>query len=172
LWQVSPSEPVRRLSSIPGRIVAISPDDRAALVAADGDNAMELWDVSGASGPRRDALVRGSQSGSFSPDSRTMVVGDENGVPTLWNVADLAHPVRIGNLIGAEGSVYHPAFDRSGAVVLAGSYDRSVWVWSVGAVTERTRDSAALACAVAGPALSQQDWDRYVPGIPYHRTCN
>ncbi|HJY00139.1 MAG TPA: hypothetical protein VJ351_04915, partial [Streptosporangiaceae bacterium] len=103
---------------------------------------------------------------AFSPDGTTLAAGITDGNVWMWNLADPAHPVLIATLTGPQGHVFSVAFSPSGRTLAAASSDGTVHLWDAS-------PAAALAdvCADAGQQLTRQEWETYVPGLPYRAPC-
>jgi len=108
---------------------------------------------------------------AYSPDGRSLVTGSSDRTAILWDVSDRAHPARMATLSGHTDAVYAVAYSPDGRNLATGSYDGTAILWDASVVDNLARHDVALACAIAGPALSPSDWSRYVPGMPYERTC-
>jgi WD40 repeat protein len=144
---------------------------RSLLALVDGE-AIALWDVRDPSSPRKVAtLPHQSGQATFNPDGTIMAIGNADGVPELWDVSDSSHPARIARLVGHRGSAYRVAFSPDGRVLATGSYDKSVRLWNLSATVDVLTDPVARACAIAGPGLSQADWNLYFPGETYRTSC-
>jgi hypothetical protein len=61
-------------------------------------------------------------------------------------------------------------FSRDGTTHYSGADDGTVRVWS-GALAQNLDEVKAEACALVGGSLTREQWQDYVPGIPYRKTC-
>lgn len=170
LWDASnPRQPVR-LATLDGRDVAWSPDGH--ILSVTGDESVHLVDVNDLRHPKILSTIDGvSEDTSFSPSGRLLAVGDANGVPTLWDVSRPAHPTRAARLVGHRGSVYHLVFSPDGSVLFTGSFDKTMGIWDVTPLEEQLGDPVARACAIAGPGMSVENWERYLTGSSYRPSC-
>jgi WD40 repeat protein len=144
---------------------------RSLLALVDGD-AIALWDVRNPSSPRKVAsLPQQSGEPTFNPDGTVLAIGSSDGVPELWDVSDPSHPASIARLVGHRGSAYRVVFSPDGRLLATGSFDKTVGLWNLSATVDLLTDPVAWACAIAGPGLSQADWNLYFPGESYRRSC-
>ncbi|MFD0548883.1 WD40 repeat domain-containing protein [Streptomyces rectiviolaceus] len=99
----------------------------------------------------------------FSPDGRTLATADADTAVTLWDTATRRqHAV----LTAHSRQVRSLAFSPDGRTLASAGVDGTTVRWSTGA--ERT---ARQLCDAVARDLTSQEWDRLVPGTPYHRTC-
>jgi WD40 repeat protein len=150
--------------------LAFSPDGRTLAVASRekpanprrGENSVTLWNVA-----TRRAIGRlepASGPVAFSPDGRFIASSSQDDAIWLWDVETeqtLAWPLRGHTL-----SVNSLAFSPDGALLASTSGDETVILWDVALRSWQER-----ACAAAGRNLSRLEWERFVRGTPYRRTC-
>ncbi len=150
--------------------LAFSPDSRL-LAVGSADKTVRLWNVHD---PAHPVLAGAPLTGptsyvwavAFSPDGRTLAAGITDGTVWLWHLADPAHPSLIATLSGPAGHVYSIAFSPSGEVLAAASNDGTVHLWDASPVAAR-----AAVCADAGQPLTHEEWETYIPGLPYGAPC-
>jgi WD40 repeat protein len=68
-------------------------------------------------------------------------------------------------LPGHKESVTEVAFSADGGWLATGSEDDTARLWLP------LKDVIDLACVTAGRNLTEEEWNSYVPGQPYERTC-
>ena len=149
--------------------VAFAPDGKV-LASAGGERVVKLWDV-GTRTPKGEPLQGPSPLSAvrFSPDGHLAAAGTEAGDVVLFDIASrqlLGEP-----LTGHSGTVYSVAFAAHGTRVASAGADGSVLLWDV----KPWADEATLrarACAVVGRNLTRSEWDRFLPGKSYRRTCD
>ena len=108
---------------------------------------------------------------AFSPDGHTLATSSVDGTTTLWDLGDRAQPARLATLSGHTGSVFSVAFSPDGHTLATGSRDSTAILWDLSNVLAVAHNGVTLACAIAGPSLSKDEWARYVSGMPYERIC-
>jgi WD40 repeat protein len=100
---------------------------------------------------------------AFAPDGRTLAVGGSKRVQ-LWDVAER---VPLGPPFGSgPGEVVALGFDADGRALHSLRSDGTLGDHPVAAA-----NVAAALCARAGRSLSETDWERLIPGVPYRRIC-
>ncbi len=180
LWDVSDRARPARLATLIGHskqvtAAAFAPDGHTLATASDDHTAI-LWDVSDRAHPARLATLTGHSkqvtAAAFAPDGHIVATSGFDGIAILWDVSDRAHPAHLATLTGHTDIVAAVAFSPDGHTVGTASFDRTAILWDVSDVTYIADHAVALACAIAGPGLSTADWARYVPGMPYERTCH
>jgi WD40 repeat protein len=87
--------------------------------------------------------------------------------PTLWDVSDPARPTEVATLRSDNGrTITAVTFSPDGGSFATTSADGAVHVWdaTVGQVERRV-------CAIAHPRITAEQWQRYLPGVPYRPPC-
>ena len=126
-----------------------------------------LWDVSDPARPRRvaetaDALssVKGLQ---FSPEGDTLAGASGDKFVWMWRVED--GRIEVVGALSASGDRMNDV-DFAGDRLLATGDDGVVRSWLVDADA-----AAAHVCAQRGDPVTQEEWDRHVPGADYRELC-
>ncbi|MGH3628537.1 MAG: WD40 repeat domain-containing protein, partial [Sciscionella sp.] len=150
--------------------VAFSPDRRILATGGSHGN-VQLWNIATHT-PIGDPLpgFTGEKvmSATFSPDGSTLAAAAELGMGYLWDVASHAQvgaPL-IPHYAESIGSV---AFSPD-SHTLATSTDTdgaAVRLWDV---PPTTRVDSIL-CTKVGRSLTPDEWQRYVPDLPYRQIC-
>jgi WD40 repeat protein len=148
-----------------GMAIALSPDGHTLVVGTLRGEVVTLDLVTG------EMLAQLAQqitsrivSAEFSPDGEVIAVSGDDGQVHLLEASSLR---QIGPLPMAPGAQwtfvsFHPDGTRMSAVDERGQIVR--WETRPGAWIDR-------ACAIAGRDLTPAEWDTYLPGVEYERTC-
>lgn len=154
--------------------IAASADGRWLAVAGEDDTA-HLIDLADPANPRvlvlryhRDMVI----ALAFSPDGRWLATGSADGEARLWDLEAENPAASPGVLYGHEGAVTAVVFSPDGSWLATGSRDHHVRAWSTYLWSLGEEKLVALACQVAGRNLTEAEWEQYLPGHPYHRTCS
>ncbi|MFJ9822585.1 WD40 repeat domain-containing protein [Streptomyces sp. NPDC101151] len=146
---------------------AFSPGGRCAAVA-DFRGRVTLWD---ARTWRRTAVLRAVGSTvqrtalAFSADGSLVTAGAPDGSVEVWETASPRLPA--ARLPAGDGPVLALGLPPDGAelhVATAHLSDRTVPL--------EPRRAAATVCARTGAGLTRSQWHRYLPSVPYRRTCD
>src|SRR4030095_3632643 len=134
LWDIE-KEPITKkqefvyvagISGVP-QSVAISPDDRYALIGY-VNGSIILWDIStGKIAQTFTGLSTEVRSVAFSPDGNYMIAGGLDKSARVWNMQTADEILRLTN----SASIYAVAFSPNGDSVLTGSADGTVQLWDV-----------------------------------------
>ena len=150
--------------------LAFSPDGNT-LASGDYGGTVQLWDVTDPAYLRQlgQPLTGGGaqvNSVAFSPDGHTLTSGSYDGTVRLWDVANPADPRPLGQLLsGSTVAVDSVAFSPDGHTLASGSEDGTTRLWNLNVQYAINR-----ICAAVG-GLTPQQWSRYIPRLPYQRTC-
>ena len=100
----------------------------------------------------------------FSPEGEVLASVYQDGTILLWDVANgqtLGDPLQ-----GHTGQARSIAFSPDGKTLISGSEDGAILVWDVDINSMLNR-----VCEKAGRNFTQEEWEFYFLGDPYHKTC-
>jgi WD40 repeat protein/class 3 adenylate cyclase len=171
VWDAASGRPIGGpFGSTEDQILSIdlSPDAKV-LASVSGDDVVRLWDVDSRRAFGEPLQARASLSAvRFSSNGSLAAVGTAKGAVALFDVANrqlLGEP-----FVGHSGNVYSVAFTSDGTGVVSGGADGRVLLWNV----DLWVDESALrerACDLVGRNLTPSEWELYLPGSSYRRTC-
>jgi WD40 repeat protein len=173
LWNVrDPAHPslLATLNGHAGAVnsAAFSPDGRT-LATASGFSTAQLWDVRDLRHPHLLGTLSGHNSSvngvAFSPDGHTVATASSDNTARLWDVRDLRHPNPLGALTGHTSSVKSVAFSPDGHTLATASADSTARLW------ETNVDSVAARICGTTPTITQDEWNHYLPDLPYQSPC-
>ncbi len=150
--------------------VTFSPDGHT---LASGDNAgkVRLWEVADPVhlrplGQPLTGAAAAVDSLAFSLHGNLLASGSLDGAVRLWEVADPAQPRPLGQpLTGSTVAVDWVAFSPDGHMLASGSDDGTTRLWNLNVHYAINR-----ICAAVG-GLTPQQWNDYIPRLPYQPTC-
>ena len=129
-----------------------------------------MWDVSDPRQPQPLGTLTGHTNGvirvAFSSDGHTVATASQDRTARLWNVSDPRQPQPLGTLTGHTDVVYAVVFSPNGHTMATGSVDGTARLWE----TDVDRVAYQI-CAIASPAISESEWDYYLPGMLYQSPC-
>ncbi|MBV9142531.1 MAG: TIR domain-containing protein [Pseudonocardiales bacterium] len=171
-WDIrDPSRPLPRgtLPSDAGtvRSVAFSPDGRTLAIASEGTVQLREAGDPHHSRPlgQLTGLTGTVYSVAFSPNGHTLATTSYDNVTRLWDVSTPQHPSPLRTLTGHNGTVFSVAFSPDGRTLVTGSADHTARLW------ENDVDSVADRVCRITPAITHNEWDQYLPGLPYRPPC-
>ncbi len=86
----------------------------------------------------------------------------------MWDL-DARRPVGLP-MIGHSDRIISLAFDTAGETLTSGSWDGTLSVWEIREETD-TGEWPVMACLKAGRDLTKDEWETYLPGEAYRKTC-
>ncbi len=109
---------------------------------------------------------------AFAPDGHTLVTAGESGRVIFWDLTDPARPQQRGQALNTHtASVTSVAFAPDGRTLATASRDTTVILWDLTKLKDLQDHAIERACSIARGGLNRDDWDRYIPELPYQDTC-
>jgi hypothetical protein len=92
---------------------------------------------------------------------------------SLWDVTNPASPHRNSLLRSGDVTSGGASFSRDGRSLVTGAAGPGeiAALWDLSGLRDLRRAPATVACGITGGGFSAGDWERYIPDVPYRRTC-
>ncbi|MGI5292854.1 eIF2A-related protein [Nonomuraea polychroma] len=160
VWLVPDGGEIRRFEH-PRMVKSVSFHPGGTLLAtACQDGIVRVWDLE--TGTEAYRLVTDSElvAVTFDAQGARLAAGAVDGTARVWGLRTLEETHRLYHA----GTVYAVAFDPGGVRLATGSGDRGVRVWDLRMETLIEQARARLT-----RNLTPQEWERYMPGMPYQK---
>jgi len=168
LWEVATQKPLEPPLRGDSKFMSVvfSPDGQM-LASGSFNNTVRLWEVA-TRRPIGSPLFGHSDAVmdvAFSPDGQTLASGSWDKTVILWEVAT-QKPLESPLQGGYRSSVRSIAFSPDGKTLASGNDDKTIILWNV-----EPRSWYQQACRIAGRNLTLEEWQRYLQGAAYQKTC-
>jgi len=149
--------------------MAISSNSRW-LATGSWDNTAQLWDLTTPDPAAESIVLRGHESWvrvvAFSPDGRWLATGSDDSTARLWDLTAFDPAADPIVLRGHEDAILDIAISPDSHWLATGSRDSTARLWNL-----RLDELVDLACRIAGRNLTRAEWNQYLPGQAYRKTC-
>jgi len=135
-----------------------------------------MWEVSDPRRPRRVSELHTDEDTAVSaievPQDGTDVVAVSTSERMyLWDAANPNLPRRLGDPVHTGTGPVSMAFDQPEEILVTVRATGTIDLWTLSMLKELRGHLLRYACDRAVQGLSEIDWERYVPGLTYRRTC-
>lgn len=146
------------------------------IAAATARRGVILWDVGNPAQPQQlgapllehDGAVASVTFGQAAPVMATL---GADGTVVLWDVTDPFRPRPLGPPLASAAPIASIAVADDGRILATGGTDGRVVLWDIGGLHDMVMLPTAWACTIAGRGLSREEWQYYLPGLPYVDPC-
>ncbi|MFJ1598749.1 hypothetical protein [Streptomyces sp. NPDC088261] len=149
---------------------AFAPDSRM-LATGSHNETLLLWDIRDPGHPQEIARSTEKDVGllvEFHPRGN-LLAGIVDGDIVLWSLGERGQPHRAARLTQLARGARIAGFTPDGH--LLGSDGTNVLLWDLNDLPEISADTIGRACALADGGLTEEEWEEYVPGLPFQQTC-
>ena len=103
---------------------------------------------------------------AISPDNHWLVTGSDDSTARVWDLTAEERPAGPIILRGHEGPIRAVAISPDNHWLVTGSDDNTARLWNL-----RLDELMDRACRTAGRNFAKKEWEQYLPGQEYCRTC-
>ncbi len=174
LWDVSNAASLRVAATVGGfesYALAVSfSADGTLLAAGSADHGVAVWDVRTPSAPEELARLVGPEGAiysiSFNRAGDRLAAGVGDGTVWLWDIETPSQSTRFATLSAYPGRVNDAQFAGESDMIAGSGSDKTVRLWGIDpdGVVDRL-------CRTAGSPITEAEWERYLPGVPYQDPC-
>ncbi|OYD67303.1 nSTAND1 domain-containing NTPase [Rhodococcus sp. OK302] len=174
LWDISDRNAPKIASTVGGfesyaQAVIFSADGKV-MAAGSADHSLQLWNVENPSEPRALSRITGPEGAIYSvavnPAGTLLSAGVSGGSLWLWDITNPEDPQRFAQLTAYPVRVNDAQFAGSANMIAGSGPDKTIRLWG----TDPDAVSAGI-CSSAGTLITEKEWERYLPGVPYRDLC-
>jgi WD40 repeat protein len=103
---------------------------------------------------------------SFSPDGRFLATSHPDAVIRVWDISSPGTERLVTTYSGHTLDVASVTYTPDGRTRVSASNDRTVRLWDTD-----VSGAADRICALARPRITEEEWSRHFPGIPFTPPC-
>ena len=104
---------------------------------------------------------------SFNRAGELLSAGVGDGTVWLWDIATPSRSKTVCDVDRLPGRVNDAQFAGATDLIAGSGSDKTVRVWAI------DPDSVvARICRTAGCSITEAEWERYLPGVPYRDPCD
>ena len=170
LWDIATRHPLGAPFAAGSAYMSFSPDGK--LLAVGNSNSVRLWNVathraSGAplvTGPANSVVT------AFSPDGTMAATATDEGPIQLWDMAtrrEIGPPLTLTDQF-PYASATAMAFSPDGKMLATANPEGAIRLWNVAF----PHDLLRRVCAIAGQAMTREQWDTYVSTQSFEPICS
>ncbi|CAM5637791.1 nSTAND1 domain-containing NTPase [Streptomyces aurantiogriseus] len=176
VWDVSDRAVPRRLATLTDDnsvyAARFSPRGTTLALAEEGRKTT-LWDLSDPHRPERLVTVQGHASSvytaGFSSDGSLLATGGYDKTVIVWDITEPRSPRELVTLAGHPQVVGAAVFSPTRPVLAVAAGSTPV-LWDVSRLAGIVSRPVEVARTITGRGLTEQEWGRYAPDLPYQRT--
>jgi WD40 repeat protein len=141
--------------------------DGTVVAVNTAEGTLQLWDTT--TWRRLQTFTFTSPEIAIDQTGTALAVIRDDGSVELWDVA-------TGQLVGEPldayvGPVSNVMFSSDGKTLISAAYDGTVVEHDMSFLTMDEEELVDLICRRTGQPLSRDEWDTYLPNLPYKETC-
>lgn len=155
----------------------VGPAGSASVFGATVAGTVVVWDVSDPTQLRQVSEMRVSDDSALpamdvSPRGLEVAAVTNDAKVVIWDSSSLSLPRQLGDPVPTgKVSLVGLSFGHDGSYLVGARSAGMIEVWGLQPLESLRRDLLHHACARAVDGLSRDDWERYVPGLAFQRTC-
>ncbi len=156
-------------------------DDSHWVVSGGRDYTIRLWDLTTPTSAAAVPIVLTGHTGpltALATGGRWLLSASDDRTTRLWDLEECNPSEHARILSGHDGAITSVAINGSSGRFATGSADKTARAWDINTLSQvdssLPQDPAKLvdlACHTAGRNMTEAEWNRYLPGTDYRKTC-